>query len=204
MAGEETRGFIIARHNVLGLLLLKGKAKKKKQKPAHFQLPGGRASKGEAATVAAARELWEETGIDVRRQLGRLTALDVRGKQHVKGRYYFSLALNDGDSVAGGVPVAATGSAASASAAAAHPRATSRAPFAVRLSSEHTAAAFELDCSTAVKAVELHSGGKNSQALAALGCCQAASFWETAAAAVAVAPASGAVVGSSERRAGFG
>ena len=54
---------------------------------------------GEAATVAAARELWEETGIDVRRQLGRLTALDVRGKQHVKGRYYFSLALNDGDSV---------------------------------------------------------------------------------------------------------
>ena len=70
---------------------------------------------------------------------------------------------------AGGVPVAATGSAASASAAAAHPRATSRAPFAVRLSSEHTAAAFELDCSTAVKAVELHSGGKNSQALAALG-----------------------------------
>ena len=42
----ETRGFVIARHPTLGLLLLKGRAKKKKGKPAHFQLPGGKVNGG--------------------------------------------------------------------------------------------------------------------------------------------------------------
>ena len=50
----------------------------------------------------------------------------------------------------------------------------------------------------------IHPSDSTTVGILYIGCCQAASFWETAAAAVAVAPASGAVVGSSERRAGFG
>ena len=74
---------------------------------------------GETAVVAAARELWEETGVDVRLELSRLEQLKINGKMHLKGRYYFSLALNDGDTVSGGTQVGA-GTTASALAAAAH------------------------------------------------------------------------------------
>ena len=78
---------------------------------------------------------------------------------------------------------------------------TGGAPFAIKLSAEHTAAVFEVECSAAVKAVELHSGGKNSQALAVLGCCEAASFWTASAAA---APSSVGEGGGGGRAFGVG
>jgi ADP-ribose pyrophosphatase YjhB (NUDIX family) len=166
---------------------VQGRPKKKKGKPAHYQLPGGKVDTHEvaqhgavgAARIAAARELWEETGIDVRTALHRLLPVPVLGSEHLKGRRYFALALTDADAVSGGVPAAAGSAGAAATVAAQHT--LRRPPFAVRLSAEHLAARFERECSVAVKAIELHSGGKNSTALASLGCCEAAEFWGSAA-----------------------
>jgi 8-oxo-dGTP pyrophosphatase MutT (NUDIX family) len=76
------RAFILAEHPVHGILLLQAT---KKNKGTHFQLPGGHVDAEEVQRVgvekafvtAAARELFEETQIDLREKLERLTPIDV-------------------------------------------------------------------------------------------------------------------------------
>lgn len=160
------RSFVIAAHDKYGILLLRAYKKKKGE---HFQLPGGHVDSGdwpnskfsesstcsnivkvEAGRNAAARELFEETGIDVRSEEGklRLRYLERCGQ---KNRFYFSLELSDADNPdledSGGT------------------KALSGHSFALRLSKEHTGFTFVKDASVAVEMTVLHSNGKSSAAL---------------------------------------
>jgi hypothetical protein len=84
---EDYRAFIFATHPLHGILLLH--CTRKKNKGPHFQAPGGHIDKEDfddavsttsnegpaillqACKIGAARELYEETGIDVRSELNR-------------------------------------------------------------------------------------------------------------------------------------
>ena len=141
------RGFIFAVHPTHGLLLLRAY---KKKKGVHHQLPGGRVDADEleyedAHRRAAARELREETGIDV--PPACLTDTAVRRKN----REYFSLELRDAD---GAGPDRDHDDAACA--------------FTLALSGEHTGFTFERDLAKAENMIRLHSGGENAVALRAL------------------------------------
>ncbi len=118
------RGFIFVVHKQYGLMLLH--CTRKKKKGPHFQLPGGHIDEHEffeaaeesrdsetqlllASRAGAARELYEETGLDVRYQLDRLepaalrngTEFDDDGKpvleNELKHRLYFFLPVTDDD-----------------------------------------------------------------------------------------------------------
>jgi 8-oxo-dGTP pyrophosphatase MutT (NUDIX family) len=159
--GGELRGFVAARHRQHGFLLLQAS---KRKKGIHYQLPGGRVDESEVTAhgleegcrVAAARELFEETGIDVRSQLDRLRPLELcasphEGLEKFHGRMYFELEISEADS---------------SSADGSLPPLTSE-DFRLLLSSEHRAWIFEKDLEKAALAVEHHSGGYNSAALRA-------------------------------------
>ena len=118
------RGFVFVVHKSYGLILLH--CTRKKKKGPHFQLPGGHIDEPEffaaaeqsrdgqtqlllAARAGAARELYEETGMDVRYQLDRMepaalrntVEVDKNGKpiltNELKHRLYFFLAVTDED-----------------------------------------------------------------------------------------------------------
>lgn len=115
------RGFAFVVHEVHGMLLLH--CTRKPKKGPHFQLPGGHiddyefkyaaekcgtgASPNtillEAAKMGTARELFEETGIDVRGQLHRLHEAPLfpkpdRGCMNMlKNKSYFNLTVTDID-----------------------------------------------------------------------------------------------------------
>ncbi len=140
------RSFIFAIHPKHGLLLLRAY---KKKKGTHHQLPGGRVDAEElehedAHRRAAARELREETGIDVRP--ARLMDAAVRRNN----REYFFLELRDAD---GAGPDRDHDNAACA--------------FTLALSGEHTGFTFERDLAKAENMIRLHSGGENAVALRA-------------------------------------
>ena len=140
----EKRSFIFAIHPTHGLLLLRAY---KKKKGVHHQLPGGRVDADELAYEdahrrAAARELREETGIDV--PPACLTDTAVRRKN----REYFLLELRDAD---GAGPDRDHDDAACA--------------FTLALSGEHTGFTFERDLAKAEQRIRLHSGGENAHAL---------------------------------------
>ena len=140
------RSFIFAIHPTHGLLLLRAY---KKKKGTHHQLPGGRVDAEEleqedAHRRAAARELREETGIDV--PLARLRDAAVRRNN----REYFLLELRDAD---GAGPDRDHDNAACA--------------FTLALSGEHTGFTFERDLAKAENMIRLHSGGENAVALRA-------------------------------------
>ncbi len=94
---------------------------------------------------AAARELREETGIDV--PPARLMDTAVRRKN----REYFFLELRDAD---GAGPD--------------RDHANAENPFTLALSGEHTGFTFERDLAKAEDMIRLHSGGENALALRAL------------------------------------
>jgi 8-oxo-dGTP pyrophosphatase MutT (NUDIX family) len=83
---DDFRAFVFATHPTYGMLLLY--CTRKKSKPPHFQAPGGHVDKEDFVTsseggregpallmhackIGASRELFEETGIDIRSQLDR-------------------------------------------------------------------------------------------------------------------------------------
>eukprot|EP00483_Globobulimina_turgida_P012365 UN12388 len=151
-ADERTkfRAFIIAYNKQYGYLLLRCY---KKGKDLHYQLPGGHIDKSElhacsfeeAAKVAAKRELFEETGLDV--DDSRLKFL----KLGIKNRVYFQLLLHETDSL----KVDDTTSKSLDEAQ----------DFYLQLSSEHNGFQFEKDINCAIQMIQKHSGGKNSDAL---------------------------------------
>ena len=118
--GVDYRSFIFVVHEQHGLMLLH--CTRKPKKGPHFQLPGGhidnfefaRAAKVQpgdrneqlkhAGKMGASRELWEETGIDVRHQLHRLQPAALKADDgttelncQLKRRLFFFLAVRDDD-----------------------------------------------------------------------------------------------------------
>lgn len=119
-AKADFRSFIFVIHPDHGYLLLH--CTRKKNKPNHFQLPGGHVDDVEfeeaarmypqeplqqllhAGRLAGARELFEETGLDVRTSLHRLAPAklykdppeDKLGNEY-KDRLFFTLHVNDDD-----------------------------------------------------------------------------------------------------------
>jgi len=119
-----------------------------------------------AHRICAARELYEETGIDVKDRTGRLEAAwvgehrwTVDGQDTgcvLKNRCYFRLELEDDD-----FPKQSE-----------HPGIVLQAPIddkgshlKLRLSKEHSGYRFETDVKEAAKSVKKHSGGIGSEAL---------------------------------------
>jgi len=104
-----------------------------------------------ACRTAAARELFEETGIDVRGDIDRLVQVSW-GPNHsveLKGRRLFHLQLEDSDSCTDpGAEYPSTGE-----------------PFKLRLSSEHQEFKFQEDMLQAALDLQQHSGGKVSMIL---------------------------------------
>lgn len=145
-----TRAFVIARHEDNGYLVLKGF---KNRKGLHGQLPGGKIDGSDASAAAgAARELFEETGVDVRSELDRLELASFSdGSDALKRRQFFRLRLTAADAVGAKKP-------------------DSGEEFALRLSHEHVGYVFEQEPTKFANWVAQHSGGNCRQAVLALEC----------------------------------
>jgi len=173
---EEYRAFLFATHPTHGMLLLH--CSQKKNKPPHFQTPGGHVDKEDfddaiartpeyshegpallitACRIGVARELYEETGIDVRSALDRLHPVRLRENSdsdksifcEFKKRLFFKLSLDEKDFVAAGI----------------ESMNSKPPPLKIRLSEEHQGFIFERDVSKSVDMLVEYSGGKVSKAL---------------------------------------
>jgi 8-oxo-dGTP pyrophosphatase MutT (NUDIX family)/uncharacterized membrane protein YidH (DUF202 family) len=152
-------GFVIARHPRHGLLLLQ--ANKAKKGGIHYQLPGGHVNRDElvslgpeaASKVAAARELYEETGIDARRETGRLQKVDVGVGSSKRSFFVMDLRDSDGGGTADALLPDPDGH---------------HIAFRLQLSDEHTGFVFEQSLEKAAMMVQRHSGGYCSSALLCL------------------------------------
>mmetsp|Transcript_53500 Transcript_53500/g.127254 ORF Transcript_53500/g.127254 Transcript_53500/m.127254 type:complete len:241 (-) Transcript_53500:218-940(-) len=165
------RAFVLTRHAEHGILLLESSKARKGGR--YFQLPGGHVDAKElhaygpeeAPRVAAARELYEETGMDFRDRLYRLRPVDleVLGSEgqrlHSKGRRYFELDISKTDSVHVEDIPPHSGSDVRLAAP------LSMEDFTLRLSSEHTGFKFEARAAQAAKDVAKHSGGTSAVAV---------------------------------------
>ena len=172
------RGFIFVVHESHGLMLLH--CTRKKKKGPHFQLPGGhiddfefvaaaKTSGGdsqkqllEAAKAGAARELWEETGVDIQNQLGRLQPAALKSSNtqkelacEIKHRLFFFLAVTDDDFL----------SAEKTTESLVGPLGTEGRHLKIKSSVEHSGFDFEKDPKVSVQKLKKHSGGIPSQAL---------------------------------------
>jgi len=172
---NDYRAFLFATHPTYGMLLLH--CTRKKKKPPHFQAPGGHVDKedfedaiarnpGEshespdililAGKIGAARELYEETGIDIRSALDRLHPVRLWKKSkkkslfcELKHRLFFKLSFEGDDFLTAGN----------------ESMNTAPPPLMIKLSDEHQGFIFEPNASKSVDLLVEHSGGKVSKAL---------------------------------------
>ena len=183
---NDYRAFIICRHNDYGILLLH--CTRKKKKGPHFQLPGGHIDEPEflaaarqhpantqnqllvAAKMGGARELFEETGIDVRKSaLERLEAVELRDKTDHKHslscelhhRLYFMMNVDDSDfplklekDTKEKIPIGFY-----------TPMKGEGGHLMLKLSHEHSGFLFEPNMTVAAQMIQPHSGGYGSKAL---------------------------------------
>jgi 8-oxo-dGTP pyrophosphatase MutT (NUDIX family) len=181
---SDYRGFVFCVHEKHGLLLLH--CTRKRKKGPHHQLPGGHVDEPEflaaakasddrntqlliAAQMGAARELYEETGLDVRDRVYRMTpaalrsgvTTDTNGQPvlacELNFRLYFYLSVTDDDFISADSVDATVKLAGPMTAVGAHLR--------LRLSVEHSGFMFEKDPEKSAKLLEQHSGGNGSKAL---------------------------------------
>ena len=126
---------------------------------------GGNAQKQllEAAKAGAARELWEETGINVQSQLHRLQPAALKSSNtatelscEIKHRLFFFLAVTDEDFL----------SSDKTSEQLVGPLGTEGRHLKIKYSVEHSGFDFERDPNVSVQKLKQHSGGVPSQALA--------------------------------------
>ena len=109
-----------------------------------------------AAKAGAARELYEETGMDILRQLDRLDPAPLHNDPSsnplpnlYKSRLFFFLSVTDDDFPKGGIT----------------PMGTVGKHLKLRLSVEHSGFIFQPEPSVAAEMLKHHSGGKCSEAL---------------------------------------
>lgn len=183
------RGFVFCVHEKHGLLLLH--CTRKAKKGPHYQLPGGHVDAPEflaaaasseegdanaqlllACKLGAARELYEETGLDVRGTLlHRVEPAELRPEivtdkhgmsvlpcEHKK-RLYFFLRVTDDDFISPNLVVAGGGSVRLNA-----PMTDEGDHLRLKLSVEHSGFAFEKSPEKIVKLLQVHSGGKGSEA----------------------------------------
>jgi 8-oxo-dGTP pyrophosphatase MutT (NUDIX family) len=167
-------------HDTHGMSLLH--CTRKKKKPAHYQLPGGHVDEPEflqaakqhkqqqsqlieACTAGAARELYEETGLDFRSRLDRLEPARIRGNldedkgdnnfavNEYKQRLFFFLQVKDKDfaKYSNGVALSVA------------PQSRQK-NVQLKLSHEHSGFTFEPEPSRAAVLLKHHSWGKCSEA----------------------------------------
>jgi 8-oxo-dGTP pyrophosphatase MutT (NUDIX family) len=194
---DDYRAFLFAQHPVHGLLLLY--CNRKKKKSPHFQAPGGHVDNADfdiaseriksgkqdnsidntgsshpllvlACKIGAARELYEETGIDLRNSLDRLQPVPLRDDSNnvnekdddltcrFKHRLFFKICLTDADFVTEGFD-SKMGLGLSQSMNTDAPK------LMIKLSHEHQGFIFEPSPMKAVDLLIQHSGGKVSTAL---------------------------------------
>ena len=170
------RGFAFVIHNVHGMLLLH--CTRKKKKGPHHQLPGGHIDHFEfdyaieqcganpapnkilmeAAKMGTARELFEETGMDVRGQLERLDPVPLHGKHHglvqnmLENKLYFVLNVTDEDFLTEQEGLK-------------HSDDDNGKHLALRISHEHSGFIFVNDPLQSVDKIVKHSGGTGAKAL---------------------------------------
>ncbi|KAL3775931.1 hypothetical protein ACHAW5_011321 [Stephanodiscus triporus] len=184
---DDYRAFIFATHPRYGILLLR--CTRKKNKGPHFQAPGGHIDKEDfeyaesimqddsnqgrdilmqACKIGAARELFEETGMDIRSELDRLQPARLWDSSKdslinvLKFRLFFKLRLEDSDFAAGDIESKISlGLVQSMNTSPPHLMASSI----LKLSHEHQGWRFEADAMKAVDLLVDHSGGKVSKAL---------------------------------------
>lgn len=176
---DDYRAFVFATHPKYGFLLLY--CDRKKNKPPHFQAPGGHVDEADflqhknshegiallamACKTGAAREIFEETGIDVRSKLDRLQPVRLHGNSkkgllscEFKKRLFFKLCLEDRDFVTSGIK--------SKVSMGLHLSMNENPPpLMLKLSHEHQGFTFEPDATKSVGMLVHHSGGKVSNAL---------------------------------------
>ena len=177
------RGFAFVVHDQYGMMMLH--CTRKSNKPPHYQLPGGHIDDAEfvaaarlssdpkqqllhAAKAGTAREIFEETGIDVRADLDRLEPAILRsnpetskkGKELLQNEYkqrlFFFLNVTDADFIT---------KEPSADQRVWRPTGGVADNLMLKLSMEHSSWTFEKEPTVAAELLTDHSGGKVSEAL---------------------------------------
>ncbi|KAL7564295.1 hypothetical protein ACA910_014357 [Epithemia clementina (nom. ined.)] len=185
---KDYRGFIFLVHKDHGLMLLH--CTRKNDKPPHWQLPGGHVDETEfldaalksqdpqtqlllACKAGAARELYEETGMDFRSRLDRMEPAQLRRQSannkkdekavnELKERFFFLLNVNDEDFPSTNGEAKAARSSTRALQA---PQGKAGPHLRLLMSHEHSGFTFVLEPTRAAEMLIHHSGGKCSEAL---------------------------------------